>query len=342
MNDRERLIENHKKHLLEQQERELNEHSEIIDAFLNYCNDYSIKISRKDISYIQTIGIVASYPNIVNLLNPKIEIDKEELVDFKILKTEYEIKSFFSGYFFSENYMIMANPYFRRGHHQNANFAPRFLDIYWAYCKNENKNEEFISIDFDRVRINVNTRKYSEFDTWFGAKFSQDIQNIDDGIIKLRPPLELDNFDIDFFFGSTYSLDIKWTSYEQIKVFQLEEFKTEKQKIIKNDIEYFPVKYIHAEYNIETQSFRHFDGAIHFYTEDEYYIRRDQDFNYNNKNKKQLKTLSQKLFKINGKIDIEDWIELVSHFLSGNPLIFEYFEGKFPDHINDLLEKIRN
>ena len=29
--------------------------------------------------------------------------------------------------------------------------------------------------------------------------------------------------------------------------------------------------------------FRHFDGAIHFYTENEYLSRRDSDFNYNSK-----------------------------------------------------------
>ncbi|OCA73963.1 hypothetical protein BBI00_06265 [Chryseobacterium arthrosphaerae] len=33
-----------------------------------------------------------------------------------------------------------------------------------------------------------------------------------------------------------------------IKSFQAEEFKTEEIKIIKNNVEYFPVRYIHAEY----------------------------------------------------------------------------------------------
>ena len=77
------------------------------------------------------------------------------------------------------------------------------------------------------------------------------------------------------------------------------------------------------------------------YTKEEYDLRKDQDFNYNNKNKLQLKTLSQKLFKINGEILLKDWVELTSQFLTGNPLILEYFEGNLPKHIIDLLKKIK-
>jgi len=135
-------------------------------------------------------------------------------------------------------------------------------------------------------------------------------------------------------------LDIKWSSKEGIKVFQAEEFKTEDNRITKNGKEYYPVKYVHAEFETNAGTCRHFDGAIHFYTEEEYYGRRDSDFNYNSKNKQQLKTLSQKLFKINGQIEIEDWINIVSHYLTGNPLVFEYFEGKLPDWLLEKVEKL--
>ncbi len=339
MTEREKLIETHRINLMEIQESELKQNSKIIKDFLDYCQKREIKITSNDISYVQTIGIIATFPNIVNLLNSKVKVDKEELVDFNMLTKEFKIKPFFSGYLFSENYMVMAHSYFRRAHYPKNNFSPKFIDIFWPFSKNN--NEKHIALDFDRVRINVDNRKYVEYDSWFGAKFTQEIENIEDGIIKLRPPLEFDDFDIDFFFDSTYSLDIKWTSYEKIKVFQLEEFKTENYKITKNEVEYFPVKYIHAEFDTELKTFRHFDGAIHFYTDIEYYARRDDDFNYNDKNKEQLKTLSQKLFKINGQIEVEKWIELVSHYLSGDPLIFEYFEGKLPEHIQVILDKIR-
>jgi len=109
MTEREKLIENHRRNLMEIQESELKQHSKIIIDFLDYCEKREIKITSNDISYIQTIGIVATFPNIVNLLNPKVKVDKEELVDFNLLTKEFNIKSFFSGYLFSETYMVMAS-----------------------------------------------------------------------------------------------------------------------------------------------------------------------------------------------------------------------------------------
>lgn len=178
-------------------------------------------------------------------------------------------------------------------------------------------------------------------DTWYGAQFNNKIDLIPDGIVKLRPPMDVEYTYISSFFRNSYSLDIKWTTKNNIKSFQAEEFKTEEIKIIKNNVEYFPVRYIHAEYDLQKGYFKHFDGAIHFYNENEYYSRRDSDFNYNNKNQGHIKTLSQKLFKMNGIVSVNTWIKFCSHFFAGNPLIFEYFEDKYPNHINEILEKLR-
>jgi hypothetical protein len=329
---------NYLKRQLEEREENMTKHSSLIQDFIKYCDSKQITLTIDNFDYIQTIGIVAKYPNIVSLLNDKVTIDKEELVEVDILESEFKKQRFASGYFYAEKFMVMAHPYFRRGHYDNSNFAPRFIEIFSEFNKKE--IQKYLAIDNDRVRINVDSNMYMEFDTWYGAKFINTISDIEDGIVKLRPPLELEPFDIEFFFGNTYSLDIKWTSKNGIKVFQAEEFKADKSRIIKNGNEYYPVKYIHAEFDMNTGMFRHFDGAIHFYTEEEYYQRRDNDFNYNNKSSLQLKTLSQKLFKINGQVTIEEWVNLVSHYLTGNPLIFEYFEGKLPDNILETVEKL--
>jgi hypothetical protein len=323
---------------IEERKDKLQKHSILIQDFISFCAEKQIVLTIDNFDYVRTIGLVAKFPNLVTFLNPKIIVDKEELVSMSILDKEFSKEPFASGFYYSEKYMVMAHPYFRRGHYEANNFAPRFINIFWNY--NKQHIEKYISIDNDRVRINVDNNMYMEFDTWYGAKFKNTIGDVEDGIIKLRPPLQLQESDISFFFGNTYSLDIKWSSKSGIKVFQAEEFKTEDIRITKNENEYYPVKYIHAEFDINAGTFRHFDGAIHFYTEQEYYQRRDNDFNYNNKNSLQLKTLSQKLFKVNGRIEIEDWVTLVSHYLTGNPLIFEYFEGKLPDNVLEIIEKI--
>ena len=180
-----------------------------------------------------------------------------------------------------------------------------------------------------------------ELDTWYGAKFNHDVASIKNEVVKLRPPMDIDVFHNEFFFASVYCLDIIWQTEGNIKSFQSEEFKTDSVGVERNGSKYHPVRYAHAEYDLVSNSFRHFDGAIHYYTPEEYYQRRDSDMNYNSKNLQQIKTSSEKLFKLNGKISISVWTNFVSHFMTGNPLVFEYFEGDYPEHIKQTLAVIR-
>ncbi|HQZ24730.1 MAG TPA: hypothetical protein PLD18_05470 [Flavobacterium sp.] len=324
--------------IIDEEIRQLSENKGLIDSFKKFVSKYDIKLEDENFRYYETIGIIATYPNLITNFNSSLIPDKEGLMDLNLLSEIFEKKRFANGYLFSEKFMLMANSYFRRGFHYSNNFEPRFIEFYWNL--NLPNSKTYISLDLDRVRINVDNSMCLERDTWYGAKFNKTIKNIKDDVVKLRPPLDLDDFDISFFFSDSYAFDIKWYTKDNIKTFQAEEFKTEKIKIEKDGIKYFPVRYIHAEFDLDKNHFRHFDGAIHFYTESEYLSRRDSDFNYNSKTDSHIKTKSKKLFKINGEISIETWIEYTSHFFSKNSLVFEYFEGNYPKHIINFLEKV--
>ncbi len=303
----------------EEKRKQLANNVNLIESFKSELIKRGIELKDENFDYIQKIGIVATYPNIVDYLCGNILKDKEGLFDFKVLNQFFERRPFASGFLYQKNYMLIAHPNFRRGFHKDNNFAPRFIELFWA--KNDSKIDSFISIDCNRVRINVDDTVYIELDTWYGASFNKKINEINDGNTKLRPPSYLDNSNISFFFANAYSLDIKWKSkvdnetLEIIKTFQAEEFKTEEVTVNIDGVIYYPVRYIHAEFIVAKEYFRHFDGAIHFYTEDEYHKRRDSDFNYNLKNLSHIKTKSEKLFKMNGNVDVETWINLTSHFL---------------------------
>ena len=326
--------------LKEEEREELSKHAATISSFKSFMANKGVELTDQNFNFYPPIGITVSYPNIVNFLHDSLVNDKEELMNFNDLCQNFTKKRFVDGYLYDNNFMLMANTYFRRGFHKINNYTPRFIELFWNY--HDANVDTYISIDMDRVRVNVDDSIYMERDTWYGAQFNKQISSITDGIVKLRPPMDIEHRHISFFFNDAYSLDIKWTTKDGIKNFQAEEFKTNEIKIEKNGIEYYPVRYLHAEYDLTEGYFRHFDGAIHFYTEIEYYQRRDSDFNYNSKNRDHIKTLSQKLFKMNGIVDVDTWINFSSHFLTGNPLVFEYFEGKYPEHINDMLEKVRH
>lgn len=327
------------KSLEEEEKEELAKNADTISSFKEVITKQGVLLTDENFKYIQTIGIVAAYPNIVGYLHSGLENDKEGLMNFKSLCQFFDRRRFQNGYLYNNNFMLMAHPYFRRGFHEVNNYAPRFVEIFWSL---DNPNiDTYISLDNNRVRINVDDSCCMELDTWYGAKFDKNIETIPDGTVKLRPPMDVDDFLNSFFFHDAYALDIKWSTKDKIKSFQAEEFKTEEVKLSKNGVEYHPVRYIHAEYDLEKKYFRHFDGAIHFYTETEYYIRRDSDFNYNSKSQNHIKTFSQKLYKLNGQVSVDTWIEFSSHFFTKNLLVFEYFEGKYPQHIAEMLEAVR-
>lgn len=223
--------------------------------------------------------------------------------------------------------------------HPVNNWAPRFIALFWQF--DGPGIEKYIALDEDRVRIDIDGRDYFEADTWFGAPFDRDIRNIRPGIAKLRPPLDLESRHISFFFADAYCLDIKWSESDGIKSFQALEMKTENVRIKAGGLSYFPARYLHAEFDLAANCFRHFDGAIQLFTEEEYFHRRDADFNMPMKNPAHVKARSHKVFKINGPLKTEDWVEFCCHFYTANPLTFEYFSGEYPKSITEALNRIK-
>lgn len=337
--DRAERIKKYQAFITKEKTEKLEENRTLIEAFIVYCKNYGIELQLSDFDYQHAVGISCSSKNIVTKVNPQIEEDKEGLYDFKELLNIYSVKPFFEGALFADNHIFYVSNFFRRGFYSNNNFAPRFVDHFWKHDFGENKVG--IALDLDRVRIDTKGPTLIEEDTWYGGKFSEDITSIKDGVTNLRPPQYLDDFELDFFYASAFALDIFWYSYENIKVFQALEFKQSNVTIEIDDKTYFPVRYIHAEYDIDLKYFRHFDGAIQFYNQEEYYDRRTNNFNSKIKGEYQVKSKSKKLFKINGTLSVEDWIKFTSHFFAKNPLILEYYEGNEPDFLQPTLEAIK-
>ncbi|HPA36775.1 MAG TPA: hypothetical protein PLA16_10430, partial [Chitinophagales bacterium] len=79
------IFRRYKQQLLEERMEELTKNADLIQSFIKYCDSKQINLTSDNFDYVQTIGIVAKYPNIVHLLNDKILRDKEELVEVCIL-----------------------------------------------------------------------------------------------------------------------------------------------------------------------------------------------------------------------------------------------------------------
>jgi hypothetical protein len=335
----EQLLARYQEWLKQERAEKLEENARLIDAFIESCATKGIELKRADFDYVQTTGIVAKSPGLLFRLIGEIPVERDGVLPFKTLLERFSLKGCQEGYLNCGKFLAMAHPYFRRGFGEINNFAPRFIEKFWTFPTESMSS--FIALDEDRVRINVDGLCYFEADTWYGAQFSEDVASIPPGVTKLRPPPDLSASLVSFFFANAYALNVKWNQEGNIKTFQALELKTEDVKFRTKDGDIYPARYIHAEYDLTLGAFRHFDGAVQLFTEEDYFWRRDSDFNYNAKNAMQIKATSKKLFKFNGRIETSQFVDMCCHFFAANPLSFEYFEGKYPEHVTDAIARIR-
>lgn len=317
----------------------LAEADDLIAAFASMAASKGMNLNKQSFEYVQAIGIVAMAPGIARTLLGPLSAERDGVLPFDDIASRFPPNPHYDGCFVGTEFVLLAHPYFRRGMHSVCNWAPRFIELFWRF--NEPHVQRYIALDEDRVRIDVNGPVYFESDTWFGAPFNENIRNIKSGITKLRPPLDIESWQNSFFFADAYCLDIKWSQDDGIKSFQALEIKTANIRIEVDGQRYFPARYLHAEFDIATNCFRHFDGAIQLFTEEEYFQRRDADFNMSMKNIAHIKARSKKIFKINGSLKKEIWVEFCCHFYTGNPLIFEYFNGQYPASVTEALERLK-
>lgn len=337
--DEQDMMKKYFEQLEKEKERELAQNSNGITKFSDFCRGFGVELSANNFDYLQTTGLIAQQGSLLDKIFYEVPKDKDGLFSWNGLQQLLKKTEQMPGYIPTDNYVAMVHPYFRRGMHSVNNFAPRFIDLFWEV--DDPDIDAYIALDPDRVRPTLDSRFYMETDTWFGAPFDSKVGNIPDGISKLRPPLDIEDRLNAFMFSNAYSLDIKWSTKGGIKTFQALEFKQPDILIELDSLTYHPVRYIHAEYDLTNECFRHFDGAVHHYIPDEYFHRRDMDFNVDNKSNSAYKAASVKLFKFNGAFSVDFWVKFSCHFLTGNPLIFEYFSGNYPNHVTEALERIR-
>jgi len=335
----EEIMARHAAAMAEQARGELDKAADLIAKFTKLAAAKGFALDSGSFEYVQTIGIVANAPSIARVLLGPVQVERDGLLSYEEIAKRLPPNQFQAGYFEGSDYMLMAHHCYRRGMHPHANWAPRFVDLFWQF---DTPNvRKYIAIDEDRVRINVDGSAYFEEDTWYGAPFNDDVRQIQSGTVKLRPPLDLEPHYVDYLFAKAYCLDIKWSESNGIKTFQALELKTDDVQIEIEGRSYFPARYLHAEFDVAGNCFRHFDGAIQLFLEDEYLQRRNSDFNMTAKSSEHIKARSTKVFKLNGPLKTDNWVELCCHFFTANPLTFEYFTGTYPGHVTDILTKVR-
>jgi hypothetical protein len=224
-----------------------------------------------------------------------------------------------------KDHVLHYHQFLRRGFTSNPNFD--FLNLFIDYyVRTASTNTFRVAIDHSRLMPKEFLQQLVEFDTWYGPRF--DRSKLDDPnevgltVLKRTPTLVAK-----IFFDNVERTEFFWSYRDGIKTFEVEGVSEESALFDA----YYLNKYVHSERDVRASVLRHCDGAVKVYLKDEYNQRLNT---YMPREPRSFKRI--KLFRIDGDIDVDKWIELLSQFFKGNEMIIEYFDPelfqqKFPD-----------
>lgn len=304
----------------------------LIEEFITFCSEKGVVLTENNFEF-DTYNVFVKKENIVLKLNKDLEI-KDNLINWAILKEDFMVDESNPNFLKSKNYALLLHPLFDMLNIYG--YTPSLIDVIYDIGANKDFS---IAVDLDKIRININEEIDRPLAGW-GAKYKREIDNIDNDISHYYHEENYSKKILNLCFSNSYSLDVKWETREDIKTFQAEELKIEDFQINYKNSTFYPARYFHSTYLLQEKYFNHLDGAIHLYNEEEYLMRINNSLNFNKNSTKKIKPLSIKLFKINGKIDLNEWENLTSKFYAGNPYIVEYFEGVFPESTKKLIDRL--
>jgi hypothetical protein len=163
----------------------------------------------------------------------------------------------------------------------------------------------------------ADTMHIFEEDYWYGPPFS--LQRLDDpkwvGVTRhwTPPPGEPLHYPV-------AATEFVWQlDSETFKSLQIEEtyYPWDSEWDPQDDQPWFINRYVHSTRDIAKRRFVHLDGAVKLFDK--------TDYNPYERRPKRSALHYKKLFRVDGRISDDDWMQLVAHYLRGNDHLHEYF-----------------
>ncbi|MES1222284.1 MAG: hypothetical protein ABUT20_42705, partial [Bacteroidota bacterium] len=207
---------------------------------------------------------------------------------------------------------VYAHPYFRRTQSRFNNFHFYFLDELMSLADNTDITIK-IRFDEDMIGFAPSYHETGELEFQYGPSYSDDINKIKPGITR-----HVCN-DSEKSYYEVNSTEFYWKNDDNEKIFETEELRSYPSPADN----FYHCRYIHSIYNTAKNEFVHFDGAMRSYDSNSMSERDSKTFTQYGR-----KAIYKKLFRIDGKLPLDKWKLLITHYYQGNPLIYEYFGCK--------------
>ena len=209
-------------------------------------------------------------------------------------------------------------------------------DLMWRfgqYFKESGATNEFwVAIDHARLMPKDAYERILDFSRWFGPRFGRE---------KLDDPNELGLTVVGREEPELFALlgpsawertEFYWKHDGGVKTLEIEEIST-RENVLDNR---YLNRYLHAERDVGAGRLRHFDGAVKVYPRDRYGARLSARL------PRVERVQKIKLFRVDGDVEVERWLEMVGYFFSGNEMVLEYFDpDQYHEHFDEKIATFR-
>lgn len=282
-------------------------HDEFVKSLVSPVEEDSIKLDCGCAAIFEKDIVVHEFPDFFD----KSVLDKSGLFPLSYILTEFEYHM--QGVFKHKRrpLCVFAHEYFRRSQSRLNNLFFTFLDELMTLSGDPDVGIR-IRLDLDLIGYAPSYKEIGELAYHYGPKYNDNIDQIKHGITRHQCS------EFDRRFSGVASMEFYGKHDENEFTFEAEEIKD--FPAAETD-EHYACRYVHAIFDKQNKIFNHFDGAIRSYDFESLTTRVSQTFLEYGRKAEYLK-----LFRIDGKLPIDKWKTLVTHFYQENPLIYEYFE----------------
>jgi hypothetical protein len=236
--------------------------------------------------------------------------DYDGLINVADILADFEYKG--QGIFKhkSSDLCVFANDFFRRSQSRFNNFNAQFLDQLLS-LKDQSNISLKLRLDADLIGYFPSAHQSMELEYHWGPKYNDDISTLKTGLTKYG------SLDGQRTYSGVAGMEFYWKRDDHEITFEAEEL-MDNPSPQSDDV--YRCRYVHSIYDNEKQQFFHFDGAFRSYGLEEMLDRIGKNFvEYGRK------ADYQKMFRLDGKISLNIWKSLITHYYHGNELIYEYF-----------------
>ena len=290
------------------------------DTFLQLLRDKGLtSVDEKNLTYngiaiCHSKGIATNlFPELKNKESKGLVYLSTILKDFKYIGQGVFLRKW-------SDLCILVHPYLRKSQSYGNNYNLSFLEQFFSLIDSKDVSLR-IRIDEDVVGYAPSYVESHEYEYWYHPQYDDDIASIPSGLVSLKTT------DRERIFNQVDHTEFEWKSdadEPQLKTLEVEEVIEQQSPVVAG--EFYPCRYIHAQYDIKKSQFVHFDGAIRGYTFDEIIDRLEKPMTECGRH-----TDYTKLFRIDGKLSIDKWKMLITQFYNGNSQVLEYFKAELPN-----------